>query len=71
MHFMQHFQLLRRFFRIKNPVAQGVATGTASHALGTSRALEMGEVQGAMSSLSIGIAGLFTAVVAPMIVALI
>lgn len=57
-----------RFFRIKNPVAQGVATGTASHALGTSRALEMGEVQGAMSSLSIGIAGVFTAIVAPIIV---
>ena len=56
-----------KFFRIKNPVAQGVATGTASHALGTSRALEMGEVQGAMSSLSIGIAGVFTAIVAPII----
>lgn len=56
-----------RFFRIKNPVAQGVATGTASHALGTSRALEMGEVQGAMSSLSIGIAGVFTAIVAPIL----
>ena len=56
-----------KFFRIKNPVAQGVATGTASHALGTSKALEMGEVQGAMSSLSIGIAGVFTAVVAPVL----
>lgn len=56
-----------KFFRIKNPVAQGVATGTASHALGTSRALEMGETQGAMSSLSIGIAGVFTAIVAPII----
>jgi predicted murein hydrolase (TIGR00659 family) len=59
--------LVCRFFRIKNPVAQGVATGTASHALGTSRALEMGEVQGAMSSLSIGIAGVFTAIVAPVL----
>lgn len=57
-----------KFFKIKNPVAQGVATGTASHALGTSRAMEMGEVQGAMSSLSIGVAGIFTALVAPFIV---
>jgi putative effector of murein hydrolase len=57
-----------KFFKIKNPVAQGVATGTASHALGTSRAMEMGEVQGAMSSLSIGVAGIFTALVTPFIV---
>ena len=59
-----------KFFRIKHKVAQGIAIGTASHALGTTRAMEMGEVQGAMSSLSIGIAGLFTAMVAPVIIAL-
>ena len=59
-----------RFFRIKNSVAQGVAIGTASHALGTTKAMEMGEVQGAMSSLSIGLAGLFTAIVAPVIISL-
>ncbi len=58
-----------RFCRIKHKVAQGIAIGTASHALGTTRAMEMGEVQGAMSSLAIGIAGLFTAVVAPLILA--
>ena len=56
-----------KFCRIKHSVAQGVAIGTASHALGTSRAMEIGEVQGAMSSLSIGLAGLFTAIVAPII----
>ena len=56
-----------RFCHIKHKVAQGIAIGTASHALGTTRAMEMGEVQGAMSSLSIGIAGLFTAVVAPLL----
>ena len=56
-----------RFFRIKHSVAQGVAIGTASHALGTTKAMEIGEVQGAMSSLSIGLAGLFTAIVAPII----
>ena len=60
-----------RFCRIKNKVAQGIAIGTASHALGTTRAMEMGEVQGAMSSLSIGVAGLFTAIVAPIIISLI
>ena len=60
-----------RFCRIKNKVAQGIAIGTASHALGTTRAMEMGEVQGAMSSLSIGVAGLFTAIVAPVIISLI
>ena len=57
-----------KFFHIKNKVAQGIAIGTASHALGTTRAMEIGETQGAMSSLSIGIAGVFTAVVAPLII---
>ncbi len=60
-----------RFCRIKHKVAQGIAIGTASHALGTTRAMEMGEVQGAMSSLSIGVAGLFTAIVAPIIISLV
>jgi predicted murein hydrolase (TIGR00659 family) len=60
-----------RFCKIKNKVAQGIAIGTASHALGTTRAMEMGEVQGAMSSLSIGVAGLFTAIVAPILVSII
>jgi predicted murein hydrolase (TIGR00659 family) len=60
-----------RFCRIKHKVAQGIAIGTASHALGTTRAMEMGEVQGAMSSLSIGVAGLFTAIVTPIILSLI
>lgn len=59
-----------KFCRIKHKVAQGVAIGTASHALGTSKAMEMGEVQGAMSSLSIGVAGLFTAITAPIIITL-
>jgi len=49
--------------RIEAPLAQGLAMGTAAHALGTSRALEMGEEQGAMSGLAIGIAGLITVAV--------
>lgn len=53
-----------RLFRITSPIAQGVAIGTASHAVGTSKALEMGEIQGAMSSLSLVVAGLLTVVLA-------
>ena len=51
---------LIRLFRIKNPVESGLAIGTASHALGTSKALELGDVEGAISSCAIGVAGLFT-----------
>lgn len=49
-----------RLFRITHPVAKGLAIGTASHAVGTSKAIEIGEVEGAMSSLAIVIAGLST-----------
>ena len=59
--------LVCKFFRIGNPVAQGVAIGTASHALGTTKAMEIGEVQGAMSSLSIGVAGVMTVFVTPVL----
>ena len=61
---------LCRLFRITDPVAKGLAIGTASHALGTSKALEIGEVEGAMSGLSIAVAGLMTVVVAPLFAAL-
>ncbi|WP_148410885.1 LrgB family protein [Murimonas intestini] len=54
--------LVFRIFRIKEPVAQGLALGTAAHAIGTAKALEMGEIQAAMSSLSIAVAGLLTVV---------
>ena len=53
---------LVRIFRIKNQAAAGIAIGTASHALGTTTALQMGEVYGAMSSIAIGCAGLATTV---------
>ncbi len=49
-----------RLFRIQEPIAKGIAIGSASHAIGTAKALEIGEVEGAMSSLSIVIAGLLT-----------
>ncbi len=53
-----------RIFKITEPIAKGVALGSASHAIGTARAMEMGEVEGAMSSLSIAVSGLITVVVA-------
>ena len=59
-----------RLFRIIDPVAQGVAIGTASHAVGTARALEMGETQGAMSSLSLVVAGILTVILATPVAAL-
>lgn len=49
-------------FRIQEPIAKGIAIGTSAHAIGTARAMEMGEVEGAMSSLSIAVAGLLTVV---------
>lgn len=53
---------LSRLFRINEPLAQGLAIGTASHAIGTARALELGQVQAAMSSLAIVVSGLLTVV---------
>mgnify|MGYP004563550171 FL=1 len=53
-----------RVFRITEPVAKGIAIGSASHAIGTARAMEMGEVEGAMSGLSIAVSGLLTVIAA-------
>lgn len=49
-------------FHIKEPVAKGIAIGVSSHAVGTARAMEMGKIEGALSSLSIVVAGIFTVV---------
>ena len=51
---------LIKLFRIKNPVAAGIGIGSCSHALGTSKAIEIGETEGAMSSIAIGISGIMT-----------
>lgn len=64
-------ELLLNLFRITHPVARGLAIGTSSHALGTAKALEIGEVEGAMSSLSIVVAGIMTVIIAPMLTGLI
>ncbi len=51
-----------RIFRIREPIAKGVALGTSAHAVGTARAMELGDVEGAISGLSIAVAGLMTVV---------
>lgn len=56
-----------KLFRIENAVAKGLGIGISSHAVGTSKAIEMGEVEGAMSALSIVIAGIITIFIAPIL----
>ena len=51
-----------RIFGIKHPVARGIAVGSSSHAIGTARAIEMGEVEGAMSGLSVAVSGLVSVI---------
>lgn len=51
-----------KLLRIKEPIAKGIAIGSASHAMGTAKAIEMGEIEGAMSSLSIAVAGVLTVI---------
>ncbi len=51
---------LLRLFRVKNPVEAGIAIGTSSHALGTTKAIELGDEEGAMSGIALGVAGLIT-----------
>ena len=55
-------EILLRIFRITEPVAKGIAIGSSSHVIGTTKAMEMGETEGAVSSLSIVVCGLITAV---------
>lgn len=55
---------LIKLFRVKSPIAAGVAIGTCSHAVGTSKAMEIGELEGAMSGIAIGVSGLLTMIIA-------
>lgn len=59
--------VLCRLFKIKDEVAQGVAFGTASHVIGTSRANELSPLTGAVSSLSLAVAGILTAILFPLV----
>jgi predicted murein hydrolase (TIGR00659 family) len=56
-----------KLFRIREPISKGIALGTTSHAIGTAKALEMGEIEGAMGSLAIAVAGLLTAFIIPLL----
>lgn len=56
-----------KLFKVNDPVAQGVALGMSSHAMGTAKAIQMGEVQGAMSGLSIVVTGITVVVLAPFV----
>ena len=56
--------LMVKLFRIKNPVAQGLGIGACSHGSGTSRAIQMGEIQGAMSGVAISLCGISTSILA-------
>ena len=58
---------LCRLAKLRDPVARGVAIGTGSHAVGTAKALQMGRVEGAVSSLSIAVAGVLTAIICPIL----
>lgn len=53
-------ELICKIFRITDPIARGLSIGSASHAIGTAKAMELGEIEGAMSSLAIVVAGIFT-----------
>lgn len=55
-------EFICKIFRIEEPIAKGIAIGSAAHAIGTAKAMEIGEVEGAMSSLSIAVAGILTVV---------
>ena len=56
--------LIIKLLKLKDPVAVGVAFGTSSHAVGTSKAIEIGEVEGAVSGVSMGVAGICTVMIA-------
>lgn len=60
-------QTMCRVLKLTDPIARGVAIGTSSHAVGTARALQMGRIEGAISSLSIAVAGVLTAVICPVL----
>lgn len=58
---------LYKILRINDKVAMGIAMGSSSHAVGTAKAMEIGEIEGAMSSLTIAISGIVTVLIAPVL----
>ena len=59
-------EIIFKVFRINEPISKGLSLGNASHVMGTSRAIEIGETEGAMGSLAIAVAGIITVVVLPL-----
>ena len=57
-------EVVCRIFRIEEPIAKGIGIGSASHAIGTAKEMELGDIEGAMSSLSIAVSGLITVILA-------
>lgn len=57
-------EIICKIFRIKEPISKGLAFGASSHAIGTAKATELGEVEGAMSGLAIAVSGILTVVFA-------
>lgn len=55
-----------KVFRINDPIARGVALGSSSHAVGTAKAMELGQIEGAISGLSIAVSGILTVLIAPL-----
>ena len=62
--------ILCKLLKLDHPIAQGVAFGTSAHVIGTSKASELGSIQGAVSSLSLVTAGILTAILFPLVVSL-
>lgn len=62
--------VLCKLLKLDHPIAQGVAFGTSAHVIGTSKASELGSIQGAVSSLSLATAGILTAILFPLVVSL-
>ena len=60
-------ELVCKLFRITHPIAKGLAFGSSSHAIGTAKAMELGEIEGAMSSLAIAVTGIFDRSIFPII----
>lgn len=60
-----------KIFKIENKIAKGVALGSCSHVLGTAKAIELGEIEGSVSTVSISISGIIAVIVIPLIIKLI
>ncbi len=59
-------ELICKVFHITEPISKGIAYGASAHAIGTAKAMELGEVEGAMSGLAIAVSGILTVILAPL-----